>query len=368
MAIHNVPPDSNGAREAATARRSQPLLLMVTVDVETTNLEGGTLERDIWGEVSDTSERQGITKIMDVFDRHGLKATFFVNVYEAATLGEEAMADVCRCIVARGHDLELHTHPQPMFGVRAACDADLEKQTEILRTGVEMIRRWTAETVVAHRAGGYRGNYDTLTACRNVGLALDFSHNWCYHSEGFSHPPLTVNRAVLYDGVFCVPVTNYVQIRIGNWRSLRTLDIESCSHEEIRRVLSGLHRQGVRTAVIMMHSFSFVRRGALYGTLNSRVERVLDELLRHARASPHVRVVSARELYGVLQKNPDALMGSDGLPTTGWWLMYCRAWQRLGEGWKNAAVALMPLAAVLVVVAAIVCMIVFGIHGMGFLM
>ena len=51
---------------------------------------------------------------------------------------------------------------------------------------------------------------------------------------------------------------------------------------------------------------------------------------------------TAKELYDIWRANPDALVGNDYLPTTGWWLTYRRAWQRLDEGWKNIAVAFAP--------------------------
>ena len=55
--------------------------------------------------------------MMNIFDEYGVKATFFVNVYEAAKYEDDTLAEVCRAIHSRGHDLELHTHPKPMFGI-----------------------------------------------------------------------------------------------------------------------------------------------------------------------------------------------------------------------------------------------------------
>ena len=65
-----------------------------------------------------------------------------------------------------------------------------------------------------------------------------------------------------------------------------------------------------------------------------------------------MRVVSAKELCGIFHENPNALLGSDALPTTGWWMTYCRAWQRLDEGWKNVAVAFVPVATAFLLTAA----------------
>lgn len=322
---------------AAPHACAAPIWVLFTVDVE--SMKAGNPQRDVWGKLPGQAEKHGIDRMMDILDKHGAKGTFFVNVYEAPIHGEEALAEVCRVIHARGHDVELHTHPQPVFGVYAMRDADLAKQAEILQNGIEMIQQWIGKRVIAHRAGGYLANYDTLAACSQVRILTEYSHNWGYHGEGLAKPPLTTNKSVVHGDVLCVPVTNYIQASLGGWKSLRFLDIEASSPDEIRKVVADLQEHGVRTAVIMMHSFSFIR----FGEPNLRAEGALDELVAEFVADPNVRVVTARQLHEIWQNRPAALLGRDYLPTTGWWLTYCRAWQRLDEGWKNVAVAFAPL-------------------------
>ena len=313
--------------------------VLFTVDVESRCL--GSPDLDIWGILPGESGRHGIERMMNVLDQHGVKGTFFVNVYEAQRHGEAAVAEVCRVIHSRGHDLELHTHPEPMFGVYTMRDANLGTQVEILQKGVDLLKRWTGTVPVAHRAGGFSANYDTVTACGRVGIPLELSHNVACRGGGTLEPNLTTNKPIVCDGVLCVPVTSYAQAAVGNWRSMKFLDVEASSPDEIRHVVSELNRHDVRTAVIMMHSFSFSR----FGRPNLRVERALDQLVAGFVADPGIRVVTARQLYEVWRSNPDELKGSDYLPTTGWWMTYCRAWQRLDEGWKNGAVAFAPLVA-----------------------
>ena len=322
---------------AASAAHGQSIRVLFTIDVE--SFSDGNPERDIWGRMPSQAEAHGIGRMMDIFDAHGAKGTFFVNVYAAPIHGEEALAKVCRTIHARGHDLELHTHPKPMFGVGYMQYADLPRQTEILKRGAELIGKWTGTDVMAHRAGGYMANLDTLAACKRVGILLEFSHNIAWPQSGLAHADLTRNAPIVRDGVLVVPVTAYVQASLSSWKSLRFLDIEASSPDEIRKVVADLQEHGVRTAVIMMHSFSFVR----FGEPNLRAERALDELVAEFVADPDVKVVTARDLYDIWKRDPAALAGQDFLPTTGWWLTYCRAWQRLDEGWKNVAVAFAPL-------------------------
>ncbi|MCD4699939.1 MAG: hypothetical protein K8R91_05130 [Phycisphaerae bacterium] len=283
-------------------------------------------------------EDHGIGRMMDIFDRHGAKGVFFVNVYEAPKSGNDTMAEVCRAINSRGHDLELHTHPKPMFGVGYMQYADLTRQTEILKRGAELIEEWAGVKGVAHRAGGYMANLDTIKACKETEIPLEFSYNMGWPQSDLGREGLAENAPFVRDGVLCIPVTCYIQASAGGWRSMRFLDIEASSPQEIRKVVADLHAHGVRTAVIMMHSFSFSRSGKP----NERVERALAELVAGFVADPNVEVVTARQLYEIWRADPDALLGADYIPTTGWRMTYHRAWQRLGEGWKNVAVAFAP--------------------------
>jgi len=323
------------------------IAVLFTCDVESRH--AGQTDLNIWGVVAGVPEPHGIERMMDIFDRHNAKATFFVNVYEVPWHGQEAVARVCRTIHSRGHDVQLHTHPGPMFGVAQLSDADLATQTAIIRRGAGMLESWLGNEVLAHRAGSYMANRDTIRACRARGIPMEFSLVWGGGGSPIAREISTINAPVVVDDVLIVPVTSYVQAAFGDYRSTRFLDIESSSPAEIRKVVGDLQEHDVRTAVIMMHSFSFVRGGRV----NERVERALDELVRNFAADPNVRLVTARQLYEIWRSDPAALQGSDYVPTTGWWMTYCRAWQRLDEGWKNVAVAFCPAVPVGMLLAAI---------------
>ena len=315
---------------------AEPINVMFTIDVESRS--DGNPERDIWGKIPGENEDHGIAKMMDIFDKHSVKATFFVNVYEAATFGEDVLAEVCRTVNDRGHDLQLHTHPKPMFGVWGMSQADLDTQIKILERGKELIKRWTKSEIVAHRAGLFAADVNTIEACNRTGIPMEFSYNIASSGCELRRTGITNNAPFELKGVQCVPVSSYIQASVGDWRSLRFLDIEASSAQEILKVVADLREHGVRTAVIMLHSFSFSR----FGKPNIRVEEVLEDLLEDFTADQQVQTISVRELYELWLVNHDVLFGEDYLPTTGWWLTYCRSWQRLDEGWKNTVVAFIP--------------------------
>ncbi len=314
----------------------QPLYVMVTVDVETTSKAG--YEQSIWGRLPGRSDEHGIGRMMDVLDKHGVKGTFFANVYEAKGEANLFMRDVCREIHRRGHDVELHTHPSPVFGIWEMRQADLPTQTRIMEYGAGLIHEWIGETPVAHRAGAYGANKDTLLASSRAGIPLDFSFNMGWPGCELARSGITHNAPVVSGGVLVVPVTCYVQASAGQWRSLRFLDIEASSQAEFHKVIGELRDQGARVAVVMAHSFSLSRRGVVNTYAEENLERLVSGLVN----DPGVKVVTARQLYTIWRADPKSLVGADRVPYTGWWMTYYRAWDQLGQGWVNTTVALGP--------------------------
>jgi peptidoglycan/xylan/chitin deacetylase (PgdA/CDA1 family) len=307
---------------------------LFTVDVESRSR--GNPAQDIFGELPDQPGKHGIGRLMDLLESHQVRGTFFLNVYEAAKHGEEVIASVARAIHSRGHDLELHTHPRPMYRPYGMSQAPFDEQVEILGRGIALLEAWTGKRVVAHRAGAFLANGDTLRALSATGLVAD-----CSLAAGSRDAaPLVgelgasnvVQRA---GGVWEIPVTYYEQLRIGPWRSRRILDIEASSLAEIKRVTRVAIRQGLPTVCILMHSFSFTREGRP----DERIIRRFSALLEWLRQQADVRIGTVEETCQRLAA--DGVKGPPGepVPYTGLWLTWTRALQSWNDGWKNFAVA-----------------------------
>ena len=57
------------------------------------------------------------------------------------------------------------------------------EQVEILEHGIDCLKRWGAGKPIAHRAGAYGINIDTIKALKKVGIYIDssmfFGHENC---------------------------------------------------------------------------------------------------------------------------------------------------------------------------------------------
>lgn len=307
---------------------------IVTVDVETRT--HGDPRQDISGVIPGHEGNFGIERIMDLLERHQARGTFFLNAYEIATHGEDWICSAARLIHGRGHDLELHTHPRPMFGVYGMNHAPFGKQQAILEKGVSLLEAWTGRKVVAHRAGAFAANTDTLRAVAAAGLRAD-----CSLSAGSRVAvPLVAeigasNAAKHVDGVLEIPMTCFDQVRFGSWHSRRILDIEGCSLPEIKRVVRWTVQHRLPTVCILMHSFSLSRRGKP----NRRVIRRLSALLAWLREQSDVEIGTIEQ--ACRQLDAESLPPSTAtIPATGIWLTWGRAVSSWNDGWKNLLVAI----------------------------
>ncbi len=309
---------------------------VVTVDVETRT--GGESNEDISGVIPGYQGSYGVGKIMDLLERHQARGTFFLNVYEIAKHGPETVASAARLIHQRGHDLELHTHPRPMFEFYGMARASLDEQQAILKKGISLLEAWTGKKVVAHRAGAFSANTDTVRAVPAVGLQADCSLSGGSRVRVPLVDELGASNAVQrVEGAWEIPATCFDQVRFGPWHSRRILDIEGCSLSEIKRVTRWAIRRQLPTVCILMHSFSLSR----HGRPNHRVIRRLSALLAWLREQDDVEIGTIEQVCGRLDaESLPQPAATATIPSTGVWLTWGRAVCSWDDGWSNFLVSL----------------------------
>jgi hypothetical protein len=240
-------------------------------------------DRRIYGRIA--GREYGIPLIMDIADRYGLKITFFVEVFNKYFFGEDETRQVVETILRRGHDVQLHLHPnylnftldrpQDLQFSDLIGDYPLERQIEMLQEARQTLESYGAPHVTAFRAGCYGANADTLKALADSGFLIDSSYNVAFIGGPCLMPEWGINDVQFRDGVFEFPVTNFVECSGLRSRRAKPLDVNGVSFEEMRHVLrSSAKGDGPCAITVILHSFSFVRPG--------------DVQYRTARPRPHV--------------------------------------------------------------------------------
>lgn len=256
----------------------EPLQVLFTIDTE---ISMGGAARDpallpvgakkrIWAETP--TGRYGISYFMDVFDEFGMKGVFFFEPVARHVVPEAELAEAAKYIVDRGHDVELHVHPEFQMDLPAVqrgetkspspsfFDHPIAEQRRYIRESSDTLYRWTGRRPIAFRAGGYGANEATLHALAAEGIHIDSSYNlwavehgWC----GMSATPKLNDVAVLDPGILEIPVTNLSAK--GPRGGLRPFELSALNATEMITMLEEMYRQGAKTACGVTHSFRLVR-------------------------------------------------------------------------------------------------------------
>ena len=309
----------------------------------------------------------GVPLMMDILDKHGMKGTFFVNAYLDSHYPEADVENIVRQIVDRGHDVQLHTHEE--FRCFSFCDTKdidcwhrctkkqsflsgntLENQIAIISEGARNIEKWSGSYPVAFRGGGFDADFNTLKALRALNIPVDSSLSNPGHQLATTLP---INNVGEYEGIVEVPLFNYTEDLILK-RSIRHLDIESNTLIEQKYLLNEAIKNGTRTVVLLMHSFSFCRPG--YGCpIEENIER-FDNLLAYIKTVPDIKVITFKEFWDRYQTNAESFLGEGNIPSTTYFHTLHRSFVRFDQGVKNK---LFFLGNVVVLIALTLIMVLF---------
>ena len=136
----------------------------MTNDVETTSIVNGGLRDEtglkVW--------KEGIPMLLDLYDRYGVKATFFYIAKFAKRCPE-----IVKMVQAKGHEIACHglTHEHD----KAFDVMSYEEQLEHLSTAKKILEDIAGEEVVSFRAPALRVNFDTPKALIEAGFKFDSS-------------------------------------------------------------------------------------------------------------------------------------------------------------------------------------------------
>ena len=243
------------------------------------------------------SREYGIGLIMSLLEAQGAAGTFFVDVFNRETLTEKILAQACCAIVARGHEVGLHTHPEFPTGVRGygmsqvMASHPLQRQRELIATGKGYLRTWTGSDPVTHRAGGYGANSDTLRALASEGFRSDSSHYY-----GYPHCPLALefpypNACFDAHGIREIPISvTYNRFGFplpgGRWVGLglpMKIDLDWLDIEALKKQINACSALKGAPIILFLHSYSLLdlERGLQPSQRNIR--RLTDLLLWLAR-------------------------------------------------------------------------------------
>lgn len=252
--------------------------IKVFLTVDTEHSIGGAFENPAFSPVGNDRRifgrlnRQfyGIPLIMDIAESYGHQVVFFVETLSHYFFGKNETRKIIEYILKRGHDIQLHVHPNyknfetGSFAGKKFSDLinaySLDEQKTIIKNAAAVLTELGARPPVAFRAGSFGANTDTLHALVFNNILIDSSYSQAYVRMPCLLPDWRINGMIQHNGIFELPITNFIENTFITSHRYKPLDINGVSYEEIQYVLTNAQKgHGPNHITILLHSFSFLK-------------------------------------------------------------------------------------------------------------
>ncbi len=302
----------------------------------------------------------GVPLIAEKLEQYGLRGTFFVSPL-CPPDSTDTMLSNLRFLVSRGHDVELHPHPDSIDLSRLLLTMySIEEREKIVQMAIDNIKLAGAPPPIAHRAGAWAIDRETLHLLPEFGIVMDSS---IFPENPNSQVPLPenlVNRFVKIGGVYQLPITLVRRIPFIGYAGMTALDIDRLIWEEQEEALKQIADHRLPVATFFLHFSSFYhyipspipyQPHTVTGPNEENITK-LDNLLKLVTSDKRFKVVTARELWQLFQEKPQEFEGPSFVPYTGMWLTYLKAWKYFfGHSILNKIVAIAPIVFVVALLA-----------------
>ncbi len=232
----------------------------------------------------------GVPLIVDILERHGIKATFFVEPFNRELGYPGQTQPVVSHLVDHGQDVQLHVHPghvnygchvagQPFIRTDMIDDLPADQQKKMVADGAERLAKWTGVRPIAFRAGNLGASERTLANLADAGIWMDSSYSFpfaggqCRFSADNAY-----NGSKWYGDVLEVALSGFRQVKLPGLKPAQPVDLMGASFEECRDAVQMICDAGA-DAVLILHSFSlFKRRDVQYK--GGKLDRVVTRRFR----------------------------------------------------------------------------------------
>lgn len=243
-------------------KKVQMKQILITCDTEVGELHAGktdAFEIFIKGETG--GMEVGVKIINDLASEYGGMVEHFLDVYPYERYGEDKFKRLCQEIISSGHGINLHTHPSGKYDKnrKFMWQYSLDEQIEIIKFGKQKIKEWVGIDVIAHRAGGYGANNDTLVALKINNILIDSS--FFYKNVNCDIEYRYVNRPSEKDGILQLPVSVFEKQKCYAFLKTKSVfqkfDFRYGSNaDEILKAINLAPKDCI--IILFLHSFNFL--------------------------------------------------------------------------------------------------------------
>ena len=255
-------------------------------------------------EIFGINGENGIEDILNIFDEHNVKATFFIDYLSIGKWGEKPFIKLTKLLKKSGHDIQLHAHSDSFGGKPYFWQLSYDKQKFVIEKAIHYFEKFNSETPKFFRAGSYSANNDTLEILKEKGFTADLSFQYkqkrCKITvEKFQF----ANKVGLIDNLLEIPTGVYKYYY--PFPRYNSINLEWCSLSELKEICKQFEKSNADHFVLMLHSFSLLKRKDRSRFSRSSVNKKrLEKFLRFATQNGF-RFQTVTEYYKTSVKNKE---------------------------------------------------------------
>ena len=289
---------------------------ILTVDLENMNtpLAEGKYDQNLFS-------IEVVKPLIQILDQYGIKAVFFASVFEYCRWDKKSIGVVLQYIDSKNHDIQLHTHPFWCYGRHHMWQYSLDDQIQILKHGRELFNEFLDRHPIAHRAGAYGLNRDTIEALRQNNILIDSS---MFHRHRNCKQTWSRNRVVKQDDIIEIPTTGFYRdyyfdfkfIKARYRRKFIKTDFDWCSVDELLDFVEDAKQYNNSVINLFMHSYSILKPDRTYSHFlpNEVFKKKLNSFLELCCRDEALRFITLQEFWDLYQNDPKLFSGSDHVP------------------------------------------------------
>ena len=292
------------------------IYLSITIDTE-------DLNTPFWrGDYSTSIIRHKLTVqlLNQIFKEFDVRATYFTSIFQEWYFKNGEVQRLIEELITLKHDVQLHTHPIWIDEQRREhmWMFSYEEQVELLRKGTEFIQKYTGNMPIAHRAGAYGLNQDTLNALKLMKIPVDSS---MYFGHSNCKVQWTKNAVLEKEGLVIYPITCFKRVTkmlgIPVKHKVAKTDIDSCSLAELKMMVNKVRRHDLKVYDFFMHSYSLLDMNVSGNrfVVNEKQVQKLRSFLSYIVEQKDIQVITISDFYKKYQDNKGLFTSVDAMPS-----------------------------------------------------
>lgn len=290
--------------------------MYITITVDTENLQTPLKNNDYDFNVIDYEvNKENITssRLINIFGKYKISAVFFLAINEIDKFGKETYKNLISKLNKAEQDIQIHSHPFWSDKDKKRINMyeyTLQEQKKLIKNMINDLKELGCSNILAHRAGAYGANNDTIEALKENSIFIDSSY--FYHHSNCQIKANKVNAFSKLNGLLEIPVTGFFRItylkfffiNIHLKKQFIKTDLNSSTLDELIYFVEEAKKNGLNFMNFFLHSYSLMsfNKATKSFTLNDKEEKKLLGFLEYLNTQEDIKIINFKQLNQLTQE------------------------------------------------------------------